>query len=186
MLICVFSFVLTRKVSWPHLCVAFRLLSCVPGFKVKLPSLKLGVITAQWSTDLASAWAKLPGGSDVQPGLRGVGRRIRQRVSTQRRNSLTRFSGIILTRWVSVDRGAQTAGGVMKGSRQSGVERGRSRSPESRAGLFLLCHLQTLALRVASPLWVSLAACQSPCLCPGSHHSCRSGLRCKPGSPKAP
>lgn len=33
--------------SWRYLAMAFLLLSCCSGFKVKFPSLKRGIITAQ-------------------------------------------------------------------------------------------------------------------------------------------
>lgn len=38
--------------SWRYLAMAFPLLSCCSGFKVKFPSLKRGIITAQQLCDL--------------------------------------------------------------------------------------------------------------------------------------
>lgn len=61
---------------------AFQLLCCRSCFQVRFSGLKLGVVRAEPSEAKGfGVYESLPGGSDVQPGLKTVGRRKRCRTS---------------------------------------------------------------------------------------------------------
>ena len=65
----------------------------VPGFRVEFPSLQLGDIIARSQVTRASAFVEAsPGGSNVQPSLRTVGRRKRRSIWILASARLTRPS----------------------------------------------------------------------------------------------